>query len=162
MTRIGVDVLAIGELDRLHTRGWFLEHTYAQEELSLARSLGHSREREFLAGRFAAKEAVLKVLGTGVGKGIRPAQVQVLRDELSAPIVTLTGAAAERATALGLGPISVSITHKDTCVVAVAIGGELHEATTHHAARAATATRTVVRKLARSGPGAQEVRNAHA
>ncbi|MEV7901734.1 holo-ACP synthase [Streptomyces anulatus] len=87
--RIGVDVLAIGELDRLHTRGWFRQHTYDQEELELAGSLSPSREREFLAGRFAAKEAVLKVLGTGFGNGISPAHVRVLRDGRSAPVVRL-------------------------------------------------------------------------
>ncbi|MER6771088.1 holo-ACP synthase [Streptomyces bacillaris] len=120
--RIGVDVLAIGELDRLHTRGWFRRHTYDERELELAGSLSPSRAREFLAGRFAAKEAVLKVLGTGFGKGISPAHVSVLRDDRSAPVVRLAGAAARRAGELGIGAITVSIAHKNECVVAVAIG----------------------------------------
>ncbi|MEN8656319.1 holo-ACP synthase [Streptomyces sp. 21So2-11] len=159
--RIGVDVLAIGELDRLHTRGWFRQYTYDRDELALAQSLSPSRAREFLAGRFAAKEAVLKVLGTGFGKGISPAQVRVLRDNRSAPVVQLGGAAARRAAELGLGTIAVSIAHKDECVVAVAIGGAPHDDAALGPARAAAATQTAVQKIARSKVGIGKARNAN-
>ncbi|MFD4791992.1 holo-ACP synthase [Streptomyces anulatus] len=160
--RIGVDVLAIGELDRLHTRGWFRQHTYDQEELELAGSLSPSREREFLAGRFAAKEAVLKVLGTGFGNGISPAHVRVLRDGRSAPVVRLAGAAARRAAELGIGTIAVSIAHKDECVVAVAIGGPSAGDTAIGPDRAAAVTRMAVRKIARSQLDIGKARNGNA
>lgn len=159
--RIGVDVLALGELDRLNTRGWFRQHTYDREELALAQSLSPSRAREFLAGRFAAKEAVLKVLGTGFGKGISPAHVRVLRDDRSAPVVRLAGAAARRAAELGLGTIAVSIAHKDECVVAVAIGGAPDEGAAGPD-RAAEATRIVVQKVAHSRAGIGKARNGNA
>ncbi|MET9607847.1 holo-ACP synthase [Streptomyces sp. NPDC006512] len=160
--RIGVDVLAIGELDRLHTRGWFRQHTYDQEELALAESLSPSRAREFLAGRFAAKEAVLKVLGTGFGKGIRPAHVRVLRDDRSAPVVRLAGAAARRAAELGIGAIAVSIAHKDESVIAVAIGGAAHEDAALGPDRAAEATRIAVQKIGRPRAGIGKARNGNA
>ncbi|EHN75372.1 holo-ACP synthase [Streptomyces coelicoflavus] len=159
--RIGVDVLALGELDRLHTRGWFRQHTYDREELALAQSLSPSRAREFLAGRFAAKEAVLKVLGTGFGKGISPAYVRVLRDNRSAPVVRLAGAAARRAAELGLGTIAVSIAHKDECVVAVAIGGAPDDADPGPEGPAEV-TRIVLQKLAGSRAGIGKARNGNA
>ncbi|MFD9336634.1 holo-ACP synthase [Streptomyces sp. NPDC060028] len=160
--RIGVDVLALGELDRLNTRGWFRRHTYDQEELALAQSLSPSRAREFLAGRFAAKEAVLKVLGTGFGKGISPAHVRVLRDDRSAPVVRLAGAAARRAAELGLGTIAVSIAHKNECVVAVAIGGAPDDDPTLGPGQAAVATRIAVQKIARLRAGIGTARNGNA
>ncbi|MFB7226346.1 holo-ACP synthase [Streptomyces fimicarius] len=160
--RIGVDVLAIGELDRLHTRGWFRRHTYDREELELAGSLSPSRAREFLAGRFAAKEAVLKVLGTGFGKGISPAHVRVLRDDRSAPVVRLAGAAARRADELGIGAIAVSIAHKDACVVAVAIGGTSPDDTALGPDRAAAGARIALEKIARSRADIGKARNGNA
>ncbi|QUH01521.1 holo-ACP synthase [Saccharopolyspora erythraea] len=120
---VGVDVLGAGELDALLARPWFRTYTYAAAELAIADTFGASRAREFLAGRFAAKEAVLKALGTGVGGGITPRQVGILRDVTAAPVVELTGAASARADALGMAEIAVSISHKDDYVVAVAVGG---------------------------------------
>ncbi|MEU9708065.1 4'-phosphopantetheinyl transferase superfamily protein [Streptomyces sp. NPDC047967] len=160
--RIGVDVLAVGELDRLHTRDWFRRHTYDQKELELAGSLSPSRAREFLAGRFAAKEAVLKVLGTGFGAGITPAHVRVLRDDRSAPVVRLAGAAARRADELGVGVISVSIAHKNECVVAVAIGGAFPGDTALGADRAAAGARIALEKIARSQADIGIARNGNA
>lgn len=119
---IGVDILGVNELDRLHTRAWFRRYVYAEAELAIANSFGDLREREFLAGRFAAKEAVLKALGVGCRLGLAPRQVSVLRDKNSAPIVRLSGPAARRAAALGMFEIAVSIAHKGDWVVAVAIG----------------------------------------
>lgn len=120
--RIGIDVLALGELDRLHTRPWFRRFVYTADELALAESFGEGRTREFLAGRFAAKEAVLKVLGTGCGSGLTPRQIRVVRDGRSAPQVRLTGPAARRAAEIGVSGLTVSIAHKGEYVVAVALG----------------------------------------
>ncbi|GAB3845551.1 hypothetical protein GCM10029963_24010 [Micromonospora andamanensis] len=70
--RLGIDLVALDELDRLLRRGWFLRYFFAAEELAQAEALGDSRRREYLVGRFAAKEAVLKVLGTGLFEGSPP------------------------------------------------------------------------------------------
>ncbi|WP_051966302.1 holo-ACP synthase [Kitasatospora mediocidica] len=119
---IGIDVLHEDELDVLLERPWFRDYTYAPEELATAESFGARRAREFLAGRFAAKEAALKVLGTGVGAGVTPRQVAILRSDGGSPVVRLSGAAARHAEARGIAAISVSITHKRGLVVAAAIG----------------------------------------
>ncbi|MEU5693150.1 4'-phosphopantetheinyl transferase superfamily protein [Actinosynnema sp. NPDC020468] len=114
--RIGVDLLRAHELDALLTRPWFRAFTYSPAELAVADGFGADRRREFLAGRFAAKEAVLKALGTGFG--VRPHQVSVLRDAAGGPVVLLTGRAAEVAAGLD---VRVSITHKADLVLAFAL-----------------------------------------
>ncbi|GAA0482630.1 holo-ACP synthase [Streptomyces stramineus] len=118
---LGIDVLHADELARLLDRPWFRAYTYAPEELAVAGTFGTPRAREFLTGRFAAKEASLKALGTGVGAGVTPRQVAVLRAAGGAPYVRLSGAAARRARDLGMGAITVSITHKQGLVIAAAV-----------------------------------------
>ncbi|MER7764972.1 4'-phosphopantetheinyl transferase superfamily protein [Streptomyces sp. NPDC097619] len=151
--RIGVDVVAVAELDRLHARRWFREHSYAREELALARRLPAARAREFLAGRYAAKEAVLKVLGTGLGKGIGPAEICVLDGSGDAPVVHLHGAAARRAAAVGVAGVEVSITHQDGCVIAVAVGGDADLRRPASLRAVERAGRDAARKLGRTRPG---------
>ncbi|WP_231114616.1 holo-ACP synthase [Lentzea aerocolonigenes] len=112
---IGIDVLDRTELDRLLSRRWFLDHIYAPEELAYAQNLGPERRREFLAGRFAAKEAVLKSLGTGMLRGIAPRDIRIGRAGSGAPEVELRGSA-ECAM-----KVRTSITHKANVVAAVAI-----------------------------------------
>ncbi|GAB3981105.1 4'-phosphopantetheinyl transferase superfamily protein [Plantactinospora veratri] len=67
--RLGIDLMSVDELDRLTRRAWFIRYAFADAELAHADRLSGERRREFLAGRFAAKEAVLKVLGTGLFEG---------------------------------------------------------------------------------------------
>ena len=75
-----------------------------------------------LSGRFAAKEAVLKVLGTGWRGEIRWTDIETLPDPLGRPVVTLHGAAAALAQRLGITRILMSISHTADHAVASAIG----------------------------------------
>jgi phosphopantetheine--protein transferase-like protein len=115
---VGVDVLDCSELRRLVERPWFLRFGFAPEELAHAETLGGHRRLEFLAGRFAAKEAVLKVLGRGLLQGVAPREICVGHTPHGAPVVQFRGRAAQLAPAA----VSVSITHKQAVVAAVAIG----------------------------------------
>jgi len=76
-----------------------------------------------LAARFAAKEAVSKALGTGMGK-VRPIDMEVVRDKNRAPHLYLHGEALRVAEQLGLQTWSISLSHGDAYAVAfvVAIG----------------------------------------
>jgi len=81
--------------------------------------------REFiprLAGRFAAKEAVLKVLGTGWRGGIAWRDMEILNNPAGSPILTLTGECARIAEQLGMTRILISITHTDNFAAATATG----------------------------------------
>jgi holo-[acyl-carrier protein] synthase len=120
--RIGVDLLRTDELDRLVTREWFMRYFFADVEHAQAETLARERRQEFLAGRFAAKEAVLKVLGVGVFQGVLPRDIAVGRLGCGAPDITLRASAARAARQTRIRHVTVSITHKDGMVAAVAAG----------------------------------------
>ena len=84
--------------------------------------LGRKRETEHLAGRFAAKEAVLKVLGTGWKNGINWTDIEVTNLPSGQPKLTLSGRCREIADQLGLTDILISISHIETHAIASAIG----------------------------------------
>jgi holo-[acyl-carrier protein] synthase len=71
-----------------------------------------------LAGRFAAKEAVLKALGTGWRGGIHWTDIETLPDALGKPVLTLRGATRDLAERLGLRALVVSISHAGEYAVA--------------------------------------------
>ena len=75
-----------------------------------------------VAGRFAAKEAILKVIGTGWRGRIAWTDIEVLNNELGQPQVTLTGQVARHVEQLGIKSILLSITHTAEAAVASAIG----------------------------------------
>jgi holo-[acyl-carrier protein] synthase len=108
-----IEIARIGEVVRRHGRR-YLERVYTAAELT------QSQQRpEYLAGRFAAKEAVAKALGTGIGQvGWR--EIEILGDEENAPVVNLSGAARRTADSLGLTTWSVSISHSVDLAVAFA------------------------------------------
>ncbi len=75
-----------------------------------------------LAGRFAAKEAVMKLLGTGWRGGVEWTDIETLPDPLGRPLVALHGKTAELAAALDIAHIMLSISHSGDYAVASAIG----------------------------------------
>jgi len=97
----------------------FLNRIYTRNELAYCR--GRKRELEHLAGRFAAKEAVLKVLGTGWKDGIAWTDIEVVNTPSGRPIVKLSGQCRLIADQQGLSSILVSISHIDTHAIASAI-----------------------------------------
>ena len=82
---------------------------------------------ERIAGRWAAKEAVSKVLGLGV-RGVGWREIEVLPNYAGQPQVLLHGRAAARAARLGIGEVTVSISHERRMAVAVAMAERLSEA----------------------------------
>jgi holo-[acyl-carrier protein] synthase len=116
----GVDIIEIerfaGTVERSGDR--FKQRFYTPTELQQAGDNVAS-----LAVRFAAKEAISKALGTGMGK-TRPVDMEVVRDEKRAPHVRLHGEALRVAENLGLHTWSISLSHSDAYAVAfvVAIG----------------------------------------
>ena len=120
MLRTGVDLIEIERvrkaLDRHGAR--FLNRVFTEAEVE--QSCGRI---ESLAGKFAAKEAAAKALGTGVWRnGIDWRDFEVCKDpESGAPELKLHDAAAERAIRLGLGTWSVSISHDRTRAVAFVV-----------------------------------------
>ena len=97
----------------------FLNRVYTPKEQQYAES--HRDKIEKLAGRFAAKEAVLKLMGTGwIGK-IAWTDIEVINNSAGQPEVTITGEVQRIAKKLGITQISVSITHTANFAIASAI-----------------------------------------
>ncbi len=98
----------------------FLQRVFTEAEQAYC--CGRKREVEHLAGRFAAKEAVLKVLGTGWKAGISWTDIEVRNEPSGKPRVRLTGRCQQIADELKLGEILISISHIGTHAIASAIG----------------------------------------
>lgn len=118
---IGVDVVAIERISRslVEGDGKFIEQVFTEGER--AACAGRADRARALAARFAAKEAGLKALGTGWAQGLSFQQVEVVDGEGGRPELRLTGAAAERARALGVGHMHVSLTHDGTVAAAFVV-----------------------------------------
>jgi holo-[acyl-carrier protein] synthase len=118
----GIDVIEIeriaGSLSRFGER--FLHRIYTDAEIAYCRGRAQS-----LAGRFAAKEATSKALGTGIRR-LRWRDIEILPDPRGKPHIYLHGKAAEIARRQGLEHFEVSITHSrsDAVVVVTAWGDD--------------------------------------
>jgi holo-[acyl-carrier protein] synthase len=88
------------------------------------RYVGHRVER--LAGRWAAKEAISKVLGLGV-RGVGWREIEILPNRAGQPQVYLHARAAARAASMGLDEVTVSISHERHMAVAVAVAHRPHD-----------------------------------
>jgi holo-[acyl-carrier protein] synthase len=98
----------------------FLERVYTQPETAYCLACKDPVIR--LSGRLAAKEAVMKLLGTGWRGGIEWTDVETLPDPLGKPLVTLRGKTARLAESLGIRQVLISISHSGEYVWASAIG----------------------------------------
>jgi holo-[acyl-carrier protein] synthase len=108
---IGIDVVQIPRIRRLLER-WqdrFLARVFTPDEVAYA--LGRHDPAEHLAARFAAKEATLKALGTGLSMGVRWREMEVRRTRGQRPTLVLSGRAAELGAARGVRVLHVSLTH---------------------------------------------------
>ncbi len=99
----------------------FLRRCFTQGEQAYV-AVNPARRVEHLAGRFAAKEAILKVLGTGWSSGIAWTDAEVVREASGKPTVLLHGRCAEVAAELGITEWHLSISHTGSYATASAIG----------------------------------------
>jgi holo-[acyl-carrier protein] synthase len=129
---IGVDLAAIARMRQVVTR-WderFLRRVFTDEEIAYCR-----RRRDpipHLAARFAAKEATLKALGTGLAMGIRWRELEVRRERGAAPTMVLHGRCRAIARARGGDRVLISLTHDGDYALAQAMlisdgSGESHD-----------------------------------
>jgi holo-[acyl-carrier protein] synthase len=118
----GIDLVEIERVARLLEEFGerFLSRCFTQVE----REYAHDKRRqiEHLAGRFAAKEAILKALGTGWRNGIAWTDVEIQREPSGKPKVVLHGQGLRVAEELGIDQWWVSISHIATHATASAIG----------------------------------------
>lgn len=108
---VGIDLVDVPRIrDLLAKHGErFISRTFTESEAAYCSRCADPAIH--FAARFAAKEAVAKALGTGFSDGISWQEIEVLRSEEGAPSAVLHGRAAQRAAALGIGKVLISITH---------------------------------------------------
>ena len=114
----GVDIIEIPRIRRVADRygDRFYGRVYTEREAAYCR--GRAPQ---LASRFAAKEAVMKALGTGI-RGVRWQDIEVVRERGQAPAIRLRGRALARAERLGIEHLAVSLSHSDQYAVAFVVG----------------------------------------
>ncbi len=117
----GIDIVETNRIERmvLDHGEHFLERCFTAAEL--AYSMDKKRRSEHLSGRFAAKEAIFKALGTGWGAGIAWTDAEVVREASGRPVVALHGRCLEVAAGLGIDGWWLSISHIQTHAIASAI-----------------------------------------
>jgi holo-[acyl-carrier protein] synthase len=118
---IGLDLVELARLGEILGRHphRFLERICRPGEV--ARQAGTAAFVQHVGGLFAAKEAVLKALGTGWGQGATFRDVEIVRAAGEGPRVQLHDGALRRARVLGVGQVHVTITHERGHAAAVAV-----------------------------------------
>ena len=118
----GIDIVEIDRIEHMIDRHGqrFLDRCFTAAEQGYAGRM--RRMVEHYAGRFAAKEAVLKALGTGWRDGIAWTDIEIARAASGRPSVVLTGVCRETQDRLGILEWSVSISHIRSLATASAIG----------------------------------------
>jgi holo-[acyl-carrier protein] synthase len=118
--RVGVDLLPVARMARLAAENPGIHQAVFTDE-ELRSCLGKRRTFEHLAARFAAKEAVLKALGTGLGRRMRWTDVEIVSGPRGRPAVRLHGEVAAWARRGGLAELDVSLSHTSDLAMAQAV-----------------------------------------
>ena len=116
---VGCDVIEIARVAKALERRAFVERVYAPEEIAYCEGRGKQAASSF-AARFAAKEAVLKALGTGL-RGGELTEIVITNDDLGKPRVQLKGYHAELAQKLGVKNIALSMSHSRVAALAYVV-----------------------------------------
>lgn len=116
---IGLDMIEIERIGRAIVRQRFRERVYAEAERDWLDTI--QWRAESAAGRFAAKEAAAKALGTGIGR-VRWTDIEIQAEDTGRPRIRLHGEAERTAAKLGIKRMWVTITHDKgraaACVIA--------------------------------------------
>ena len=118
---IGTDIIECPRIGKMieHHGELFLRRVYTEREIRYCQARKHAIEH--FAGRWAAKEAILKAMGTGWSRGIAWTDIEVRNGEDGQPQVMVCGVAKEIARERGIGDILISISHCRTYATAYAM-----------------------------------------
>lgn len=87
----GIDIVELSRVEKVSARQpKFITRILTNKEFTYYKSLNGKRAIEFLAGRFAAKEALAKAMGTGIGKQLSWLDIEILSNEKGKPIISIS------------------------------------------------------------------------
>lgn len=115
---VGIDIVEVDRIRKNIESDRFLEKILTKNEIHYLKS--RNLRVEYVAGRFAAKEAVVKALGTGF-RGFSITDIEIVNEKEGKPIVILSNKAEETARTLGEYKIHLSISHEKSYAVAYAV-----------------------------------------
>ncbi len=118
---IGIDIVQVERIETALNRFGerFLNRVFCEAEIFYCQSM--KRPAVHLAARFAAKEAVSKAFGTGIGREMGWRDIEVLRDDRGRPTIALYNAGMTTARLRGVRQVLVSLSHTDSYAAANAI-----------------------------------------
>ena len=117
---LGSDIVSVSRIAGVASRrSGFAGRILTEREIAVYEERGHSAE--FLAGRFAAKEAFLKALGTGLGNGILFSEIEISPGASGRPLISFRGRAMECFSRIGGRKAFISISHEKEYALAVAM-----------------------------------------
>ena len=119
---VGVDLVEVPRMQRILDRPWggrFIARVFCPEEIAVCEEA--AKPAEAYAARFAAKEAVVKALGTGFSRGVTPAAIVVCGGERTRPTIRLQAKALVLAESMNVSDVHVSLTHTAGAACAVAV-----------------------------------------
>jgi holo-[acyl-carrier protein] synthase len=120
----GVDIIEVERveraLERLFTGNRFRQRVFTENEIAYCESRGRSRYQSY-AARFAAKEAVMKAIGTGWSRHVGWSEIEVARKRGQAPTIMLRGKTAQFARGYNIARFHLSISHTATFAIAYVI-----------------------------------------
>lgn len=113
---IGTDIIETDRVLKASENSSFLSKYFTEEEIILFK-----KKKKSVAGNFAVKESVAKMLGTGVS-GFSLKDIEVLRDEKGKPYVNLYNKASSMAKEQEIDVVHVSMSDTDSCAIAYVVG----------------------------------------
>lgn len=108
---IGTDIIECSRIEEMITKHdtIFIDRVFTPEEIEYCS--GRKASSQHFAGRWAAKEAILKAIGTGWAKGIKWTDIEIKNEPGGRPVVNLTGAAKKICSSNGITTVLISISH---------------------------------------------------
>ena len=117
---IGIDIIEVDRIaEKIGKGNGFRELVFSAAEISYCEQMAHKFQH--YAGRFAAKEAFFKAVGTGWANGTAFNEIEITHAEDGKPVITLLGETAGWAKQKEIGSISLSISHVKTMATAVVL-----------------------------------------
>ena len=118
---IGTDIVEVERIKNLSSISKFAKKILSQKELNIFNSLNKDEKVYFLSKQFAAKEAISKALGTGIGREASLKNIEILRDEKGKPFFNAINELSEYLSNLGITKTHVSLSDEINYAIAMVI-----------------------------------------
>ena len=118
---IGTDIVEVERIKNLSSISKFAKKILSQEEINTFNSLNKDQQIYFLSKQFAAKEAISKALGTGIGREASLKNIEILRDEKGKPFFNAINELSEYLSNLGITKTHVSLSDEINYAIAMVI-----------------------------------------